>query len=71
MKSHRYASASVRCPYYKAQEAQIIYCNGIVDGHALHQAFASPIQRKLFERMYCENEWERCPYAKIQDELEK
>lgn len=71
MKSKRYASASAKCPYYKAQEAQIIFCTGIEEGHALHQAFATPMQRKLYGRMYCETDWTRCPYAKIQEGMDE
>lgn len=45
----------VRCPYYKYEEPQMIYCEGVVNDSSLHLAF--------HQRHKCVNTGSRCARA--------
>lgn len=53
MKSGRWADPKVKCPFYKYQDAQTIFCKGVEEGNAIHMAFATPEQRKQYEARHC------------------
>lgn len=60
MKSHYWCSKSALCPFYKCQNAQTIICSGQEAGSNLHYSFATPNQRKEFERAHCESCYQGC-----------
>lgn len=60
MKSGYWASKSALCPFYKCQNAQVIVCTGEENGSNLHYSFATPAQRKAFERAHCESCYKGC-----------
>ena len=54
------------CPYYKDEEKQKVYCEGLCEQSSIHLAFASPPQRREFERSHCKSwEYEKCPLAQM------
>ena len=55
--------AEITCPYYKNREKQLIYCEGVQDGTALHIAFATPQQLKDYRMKYCRGCWKNCLIA--------
>jgi hypothetical protein len=55
----------VVCPYYKSDEHQIIRCEGVEDGTALHLAFATKPMQKEYKKLYCRNCWSGCMIAKM------
>lgn len=55
----------VQCPYYKNDEPQIIRCEGVEDGTALHLAFSTRTQLKAYKREYCRCDWGKCMIAKM------
>lgn len=58
----------VQCPYYKTHTSQVIYCEGLEDGMAIHMAFASHQQLINYKGRYCRrNCWVLCPLAKMQN----
>lgn len=59
----------VQCPYYKTHTSQVIFCEGVEDGMAIHMAFATHQQLSSYKRRFCRNDcWARCPLAKMQNE---
>lgn len=53
----------VQCPFYKNDEPQIIRCEGVEDGTALHLAFANRTQHKEYKKLYCRRDWCSCKIA--------
>lgn len=55
----------VQCPFYKNDEHQIIRCEGVEDGTALHLAFATRPMLKEYKKLYCRSCWGRCMIARM------
>ena len=57
-------SVEAVCPFYKGHQQQVIYCEGPVDGSAMHLAFAIPAKQEKHRVRYCEKfDYEKCPLA--------
>lgn len=61
--SKRYVSKEVDCPFYRSEDGQKIYCEGVCDGNAIHLAFASPGLKKEYRKHFCCNEFGECRIA--------
>jgi hypothetical protein len=55
----------VQCPYYKNDEPQIIRCEGVENGTALHLAFSTRTQHKEYKKQFCRSCWGKCMIARI------
>ena len=56
----------VQCPYYKTNTSQVIYCEGLEDGMAIHLAFATHAQLIDYKGRFCRRLcYSQCPLAKI------
>ena len=56
----------VQCPYYKTHTSQVIYCEGLEDGMAIHLAFATHAQLIDYKGRFCRRLcYSQCPLAKI------
>ena len=64
----RMTAANVVCPYYKFEERQKIFCEGVEQNTAIHLAFASPPQLKDYKSRFCECGYTGC---RIADMLER
>ena len=64
----RMTAANVVCPYYKCEERQKIFCEGVERNTAIHLAFATPPQLKEYKSRFCEGEYGGC---RIADMLER
>lgn len=53
----------VVCPYYRADERQLIYCEGVEQGTAIHLAFSTLPQLKEYKERYCKFCWADCLIA--------
>lgn len=59
----------VKCPYYKTNTRQVIFCEGFEDGMAVHMAFASHNQLIDYKNRFCRRyDWTSCPLAQKQNE---
>lgn len=56
-------SNNVICPYYRCEERQVIYCEGVEPNTAIHLAFAIPPQLKDYKKAYCEKAYNYCLIA--------
>ena len=55
----------VQCPYYKNDERQIIRCEGVENGTALHLAFSTRTQHKEYKKQFCRSCWGKCMIARM------
>lgn len=50
----------IKCPYYKCEDKQKIFCEGVQEGTAIHLAFDTPSNLKDYKRAFCRECWEQC-----------
>ena len=50
----------VQCPYYKEEERQKIYCEGVAANSSSIQTFATPQARKDYADRFCKDCWKKC-----------
>ena len=53
VKKGRYANPGVRCPFYKYQNYQIIFCKGIKEGQSFQLSFDDRGKRADWQREFC------------------
>ena len=49
----RFESKRAKCPYYKGQNRNVIFCHGPLPGTSIHYAFASPAERVAHQKQAC------------------
>lgn len=57
----------VKCPYYKFEERQMIFCEGVQDGTAIHLAFDTSPNLKDYKNRFCKRCWGECILAQMQN----
>lgn len=60
-------SVYVKCPYYRREEKQKIFCEGVKDGTSIHLAFDSGAKLKEYEKRFCKGCWGECILAQMQN----
>lgn len=60
-------SIYVKCPYYRREEKQKIFCEGVQEGTSIHLAFDSPANLKRYMECYCKKEFNQCILAQMQN----
>ena len=63
---HR-ADVLVKCPYYKFEEKQKIFCEGVQEGTAIHLAFDTNSNLKVYKKQFCKGCYNRCLIAEMQN----
>ena len=60
-----YESSEAICPFYKAEDRNIIYCEGVQANSSIHNAF--PGTAAPWKDEYCcsSTGWQRCMIAKM------
>ena len=53
----------VRCPYYKCEGRNIIYCEGVTAGQCFHTAFSAISGKREYEKRFCRKVWGDCIIA--------
>lgn len=64
---HR-VDAIVKCPYYKGEERQMIFCEGVEDGTALHLAFGGPNSLTAYKSRFCKSCYGSCRLVGMLDQ---
>lgn len=61
--SRHYISYEAICPFYKSEDKNIIYCEGVKEYSSIHNAF--PGSAAEYKRLYCSDSagWKRCIIA--------
>lgn len=55
-----YTSIKAICPFYKHENRNVIFCEGIKDGTVLHLAFANPTDCIEHKKRYCRCNYKGC-----------
>ncbi len=58
-----FVSYEAQCPFYRAEDRKVIYCEGVEQGSSLHNAFAG--SAAPYKERYCCARWEDCRIAKM------
>lgn len=58
-------NAKAVCPYYRHEDSQVIYCDGISDASVIHLAFASKTDSKKHKVDHCRSNYTECPIYKL------
>ena len=62
--------SKVKCPYYKHEDTQMIYCESFYPRTVLHLAFANKAEAKAYKTVRCRAQWEGCPIVWMLEEAE-
>ena len=57
----------VKCPYYKFEDKQIIFCEGVQEGTAIHLAFDTAPNLKDYKNHFCKRCYNKCLLADMQN----
>lgn len=57
----------VKCPYYKGEEKQMIFCEGVQEGTAVHLAFDTNPNLKDYKNRFCKRCYKECLLAEMQN----
>lgn len=61
-----YVCTEAICPYYRMEERQKLYCEGVEEGMTLHVAFGSPkMQERYKAGRCCSWAWADCRIARM------
>lgn len=55
----------VKCPYYKFDEKQKIFCEGVQEGTSIHLAFDTPSNLKDYKNHFCRGCYNKCLLAEM------
>ena len=57
-----FVSCEAQCPFYKAEDRNIIYCEGVKENSSIHNAFAGNAAE--YKKEFCCGDWKNCLIAK-------
>lgn len=63
MPQKRYVSPMAQCPFYRGEEAQLIYCDGVAPGNTIRLAFGR--NARDYKLAFCRDDWRECPVARM------
>lgn len=57
-----FVSYEPQCPFYKAEDRDAIYCEGVTDNSTIRLSFSG--SAAAYREEYCSQSWENCLIAK-------
>ena len=61
-------SKRVVCPFYRFEQRQVIYCQGLVPGQGFHVACANPAMARAYKERCCRDDFRACALARMLEE---
>lgn len=58
-------SSQAICPYYKHEDSQMIYCDGVQDGSVIHLAFSNKTDALNYKKDFCRDNCNKCNIYKM------
>ena len=58
-------SSNIMCPFYKCEERQVLYCEGLYSGTSIHLGFSYPAALSEYRDTYCRENYNECRIAKM------
>lgn len=65
MKGNEYTSKEALCPFYSCEVAQMIKCEGVEQGTALHMAFDTREHKNRYKYRFCCADYSACMLGKM------
>jgi hypothetical protein len=50
----------IQCPYYRGEEKQKIFCEGVQKGTGIHLTFDEPAHLNEYKRCFCKRQYNSC-----------
>lgn len=63
-----YCSNEALCPFYKYEDDQLIYCEGVQNGCSIRLSFAYARDSLKYKMDYCRKDYEKCRVARMLNE---
>lgn len=60
-----YISSKAICPFYRHENRNVIYCEGVKEGSVTHIAFANPYDCLSYKKQYCRCDHTHCLISKM------
>lgn len=57
------------CPFYRHEDPQVIYCDGITPDSVIHLAFANKSDAKCYKVKFCRKCYLDCPIYQLLEEV--
>lgn len=65
-KGKHYISRKAICPFYRHENRNVLYCEGIIEGTVIHVAFANPSECLSYKKKCCRcSDYKHCPIYKM------
>lgn len=61
--SKHFVSFEAQCPFYKEEDRNIIYCEGVTEGSRIHNAFSRGAEK--YKKEFCCDRWKECMISKM------
>lgn len=55
-----YISSNAKCPFYKHEDGQMVYCVGLQEGTTIHLAFANRVDASCYKKTFCQKYYKTC-----------
>lgn len=59
------------CPYYKHEDSQVIYCEGVKEGSVIHLAFSNKTDAREYKNKHCRCNYNHCKINAMLDGMNK
>lgn len=69
MKRSQYVSKTAVCPFYKKEDSQTIFCDGVLENSSVHLAFGYHADCKAHKETKCRRDYNKCPVYKMLEEM--
>ena len=63
-----YRRKNVMCPFYKKENRQVIYCEGVQENSSIHVTFGECSACKTYKDTKCQVNYKSCPVYKALEE---
>ena len=60
MKKNQYKCKTAVCPFYKKEDKQVIYCEGVTANSSVHLAFGIAEECKEYKQTRCRGNYKQC-----------
>lgn len=65
---HTISSKAV-CPYYKHEDSQVIYCEGVQGGSVIHLAFSNKSDALEYKNKCCRKDFCKCRISRMLEDM--
>ena len=68
MKRNQYRCKTATCPFYKKEDQQTIFCEGVMDNSSVHLSFGNGLDCTEYKESKCRSNYRQCyVYRMLED----